>query len=91
MVWQGSAGDRRPYADQVGLLPATGLCELAGRTTAELCRKHQVLIRLQGEDFDFCPQRGNARVPPKVFGARTRADCWTQSANGVYQAQNPLR
>src|SRR5580693_9918232 len=35
-------------------------------------RNRQVLIGLQAEDFDFCPQRGNARVPPKVFGTSTR-------------------
>lgn len=46
---------------------------LSPQTTVFDCRNHQVLIRLEADKFDFCPQRGNARVPPKVFSTRTRA------------------
>lgn len=55
-------------------------------------RNHQVLIHLQAEDFDFCPQRRNARVPPKVFGTSTRAGGLLDTiSKGRFRAQSPVR
>jgi len=53
--------------------------------------KLQVLIRLQAEEFDFCPQRGNARVPPKVFGTSARGRIVGHNQQSAFIGLNPAQ
>jgi hypothetical protein len=53
-------------------------------------RNPQVLIHLHVDDFDFCPQYGNARVPPKVFGTSTRRPIVGHNQQGRFSVSTHL-
>ena len=70
VVWQGSAGNRRPYADQTGLSPSTLKCQ---QTESNL--PSQVSLR---DNFRLARQNeaagadAAARVVPAVLISRLR-------------------